>query len=60
MSSAAILDAIVSRIKMVSSGAAEEAPASDVTSPQAEEGNRLLGEATSAGWAAVCSSIGSG
>jgi len=49
MSSAAIMDAIVSKIKMVLSEA-EEVLASDVTPQQAEEVNRLLGEAMSAGW----------
>lgn len=49
MSSAAIMDAIVSKIKMVLSEA-EEVLASDVTPEQAEEVNRLLGEALSAGW----------
>ena len=51
-SSAAIMDAIVSRIKIVLSEA-EEVPASDVTPRQAEGVNRLVGEATSAGRAAV-------
>ena len=49
MSSAAIMDAIVSKIKSVLSPA-EEVLASDVTPGMAEEVNRLLGEAMSAGW----------
>jgi hypothetical protein len=43
------MDAIVSKIKRVLSGA-EEVLASDVTSERAEEMNRVLGEAMSAGW----------
>lgn len=50
MSSAAIMDAIVSKIKSVLSEA-EEVLASDATPEQPEEVNRLLGEAMSAGWA---------
>ena len=49
MSSAAIMDAIVSKVKTVLSEA-EEVLASEVTPQQAEEMNRLLGEAMSAGW----------
>lgn len=49
MSSAAIMDAIVSKIKMVLSEA-DEVPASEVTPESAEEMNRLLGQAMSAGW----------
>jgi len=49
MSSAAIMDAIVSKIKSVLS-TAEEVLASDVSPDMAEEMNRLLGEAMSAGW----------
>ena len=49
MSSAAIMDAIVSKIKSVLS-AAEEVLASGVSPDMAEEVNRLLGEAMSAGW----------
>ena len=49
MSSAAIMDAILSKIKTVLSQAEEVLP-SDVTPRQAEEVNRLLGEAMSAGW----------
>ena len=49
MSSAAIMDAIVSKIKSVLSPAVEGL-ASDVTPGMAEEVNRLLGEAMSAGW----------
>ena len=49
MSSAAIMDAIVSKIKSVLS-AADEVLASEVTPERAEEMNRLLGQAMSAGW----------
>jgi len=49
MSSAAIMDAIVSKIKMVLSEA-DEVLASEVTPENAEEMNRLLGQAMSAGW----------
>lgn len=49
MSSAAIMDAIVSKVKAVLSEG-EEVLASDVTPEQAEEVNRLFGEAMSAGW----------
>ena len=49
MSSAAIMDAIVSEIKRVL-WEGKEVLASEVTPPQAEEVNRLLGEAMSAGW----------
>ena len=49
MSSAAIMDAIVSKIKSVLS-AEDEVLASDVSPGMAEELNRLLGEAMSAGW----------
>jgi len=49
MSSAAIMDAIVSEIKRVLSEE-KEVLASEVTPEQAEEVNRLLGEALSAGW----------
>jgi precorrin-2 methylase len=53
MSSAAIMDALVSKIRMVLSEAEEVLP-SDVTPQQAEEVNRLLGEAMSA----VCLQVG--
>ena len=46
---AAIIDAIVSRVKTVLSEA-EELLASEVTPERVEEMNRLLGEAMSAGW----------
>jgi hypothetical protein len=46
---AAIMDAILSKVKMVLSEA-EEVLASEVTPEHAEEMNRLLGEAMSAGW----------
>ena len=49
MSSSAIMDAIVSKVKEVLSEA-EEVLASEVTPERAEEVNRLLGEAMSAGW----------
>jgi len=49
MSSATIMDAIVSKIKRVLSEG-EEVLASEVTPERAEEMNRLLGEAMSAGW----------
>jgi hypothetical protein len=49
MSSAAIMDAIVSEIKRVL-WEGKEVLASEVTPHQAEEVNRLLGEAMSAGW----------
>jgi hypothetical protein len=49
MSSAVIMDAIVSKIKRVLSEG-KEVLASEVTPQQAEEVNRLLGEAMSAGW----------
>lgn len=49
MSSAAIMDAIVSKIKSVLSRS-EEMLASEVTPERVEEMNRLLGEAMSAGW----------
>jgi len=49
MSSAAIMDAIISKIKMVLSKA-DEVLASEVTPESAEEMNRLLGQAMSAGW----------
>ena len=49
MSSAAIMDAIVSKIKTVLSQS-QEVLASEVTPQRAEEMNRLLGEAMSAGW----------
>jgi hypothetical protein len=49
MSSAVIMDAIVSKIKRVLSEG-KEVLVSEVTPQQAEEVNRLLGEAMSAGW----------
>lgn len=49
MSSAAIMDAIVSKIKIILSQS-EEVLASDVTPDKAEEVNRLFGDAMSAGW----------
>ena len=49
MSSAVIMDAIISKIKSVLS-AAEEVLASEVTPERAEEVNGLLAEAMSAGW----------
>ena len=49
MSSAVIMDAIVSKIKRVLSEG-KEVLVSDVTPQQAEEVNRLLGKAMSAGW----------
>ena len=49
MSSAAIMDAIVSKIKSVLSASAEVL-ASDVSPGTAEEMNQLLGKAMSAGW----------
>jgi len=49
MSSTAIMDAILSKIKTVLSQK-EEVLASDVSPEQAEEVNRVLGEAMSAGW----------
>lgn len=49
MSSAAIMDAIVSEIKRVLSEG-KEVLVSEVTPQRAEEVNRLLGEAMSAGW----------
>ena len=49
MSSAAIMDAIVSKIKSVLS-AADAVLASEVSPGMAEEMNRLLGQAMSAGW----------
>ena len=49
MSSAAIMDAIVSKIKSVLS-TADEVLASDVSPDTTEKMNRLLGEAMSAGW----------
>ena len=49
MSSAMIMEAILTKIKAVLS-AAEEVLASAVTPEASEEVNRLLGEAMSAGW----------
>jgi hypothetical protein len=49
MSSKAIMDAILSKIKTVLSQG-EDILASEVSPEQAEEVNRLLGEAMSAGW----------
>jgi hypothetical protein len=51
MSSVVIMDAVLEKIKAVLSEA-KEVLASDVTPEQAEEVNRLFGEAMSAGWAA--------
>jgi hypothetical protein len=51
MSSAAIMDTVLTKIKTVFSEA-EEVLASDVTPEQVEEVNRLFGKAMSAGWTA--------
>ena len=51
MSSAVIMDAVLTEIKMVLSEM-EEVLASDVTPEQVEEVNRLFGKAMSAGWTA--------
>ena len=51
MSSAAIMDTVLTKIKTVFSEA-KEVLASEVTPEQVEEVNRLFGEAMSAGWTA--------
>ena len=51
MSSAAIMNTVLTKIKMVLSDA-EEVLASDVTPEQVEEVNRLFGTAMSEGWTA--------
>lgn len=51
MSSAGIMDAVLTKIKTVLSGS-KEVLACDVSPEQAEEVGRLLGEAMSAGWTA--------
>ena len=51
MSSATIMDAVLTKIKVVLSES-KEVPACDVSPEQAKEVNRMLGKAMSAGWTA--------